>query len=68
MSRDDRAFALGLIDGSAYPGAVAELAERIGRAIGEARDEGRREVLDRLGPIVADAEVARDELARELYP
>jgi hypothetical protein len=36
-------------------------------AFADARMEGRREVMDRLGPIIADAEVARSEMADEVY-
>jgi hypothetical protein len=36
-------------------------------AFADARAEGRREVMDRLGPIIADAEVARQEIADEVY-
>jgi hypothetical protein len=41
-------------------GALAE-------AFADARRSGAREVLDRLGPIIADAEVARAEIADEVY-
>jgi hypothetical protein len=41
-------------------GALAE-------AFADARLAGARDVLDRLGPIIADAEVARNEIADELY-
>jgi hypothetical protein len=37
-------------------------------AFADARQSGAREVLDRLGPIIADAEVARCEIADEVYP
>lgn len=37
-------------------------------AFADARQTGAREVLDRLGPIIADAEVARQEIADEVYP
>jgi hypothetical protein len=36
-------------------------------AFADARRAGAREVLDRLGPIIADAEVARDEISDEVY-
>lgn len=40
----------------------------LAEAFADARETGRREVMDRLGPIIADAEVARSEIADEVYP
>lgn len=40
----------------------------LAEAFADAREAGRREVMDRLGPIIADAEVARSEIADEVYP
>jgi hypothetical protein len=36
-------------------------------AFADARQDGARQVMDRLGPIIADAEVARSEIADEVY-
>ena len=40
----------------------------LAEAFADAREAGRREVMDRLGPIIADAEIARQEIAGEVYP
>lgn len=40
----------------------------LAEAFADARMAGQREVMDRLGPIIADAEVARQEIADEVYP
>lgn len=37
-------------------------------AFADARVAGAREVLDRLGPIIADSEVACQEITDEVYP
>jgi hypothetical protein len=39
----------------------------LAEAFADARLSGAREVMDRLGPIIADAEVARSEIADEVY-
>ena len=39
----------------------------LAEAFADARIAGAREVLDRLGPIIADAEVARAEIADEVF-
>jgi hypothetical protein len=39
----------------------------LAEAFAEARRTGALEVMDRLGPIIADAEVARCEIADEVY-
>lgn len=42
--------------------------EVLAQAIADAERRGALQVLDRLGPIVQDAEVARDELCQEFQP
>ena len=40
----------------------------LAEAFADARIEGAKSVIDRLGPIIADAEVARNQITDEVYP
>lgn len=64
-TQGDRAQAVNVWEGlrDDWRDPVGVLAE----AFADARAAGRREVMDRLGPIIADAEVARQEIADEVY-
>lgn len=40
----------------------------LAEAFADARQTGARNIMNRLGPIIADAETARTELADQVYP
>lgn len=64
----DRAQAENVLDTILAAGERYEAMRVLAEAFADARVAGAREVMDRLGPIIADAEVARCEIADEVYP